>query len=78
MDPQSVTIDPARFFLDNSRAVPLVVEHATGLPHFAVVAGRLVPFEDWQKSLPKPPPGPVRAFSIQAEDASFRGTLEIT
>lgn len=78
MNPQSFTIDPARFFLDNSRAVPLVVEHATGLPHFAVVADRLVPFEEWAKEQPKPPPGPVRGFSIRAEDASFRGSLEIS
>lgn len=62
----------------DGRPVPLVVEHATGLPHFAVVADRLVPFEEWAKEQPKPPPGPVRGFSIRAEDASFRGSLEIS
>lgn len=77
---RALGLDPARYFLAADRPVPLVVEHATGAPAFALVDGRAVPYDAWRAANPPParPAGDARGLTIQSPDGGFRAGLLVS
>lgn len=69
--------EPARYFVEaEGREVPLVVEHATGVPKYAVVDDRLVPYAEWRSSH-GPANGASRSITLRSSDGTFSAGVRI-
>lgn len=69
--------DLSNYFIDSAgRDVPLLVEHATGEPKFAIVNNQYVPYAEWKASIRRPASGP-RGMTIASGDGAFRAGITV-
>lgn len=77
-NPEAIA-NPEAYFVDaENRSVPLVIEHATGVPAFAVVDGLLMPYDAWRAEHQRPAPSAPRGLALASGDGAFSASLAVS
>ena len=73
MSPAAFGLDPDCYFVDADRVPPLIVEHATGRPVYAIEHGKLSPY----RPTPRPPANG-HAATFRAEGGGLSLGIQVT